>query len=142
MPDEPILKERWRGEGLLEWLKTDPLLLDLHALPVFIQDELDAMKTAKTYEDYVFEIGSVLVERFLVLKFVLYREDAGEGERTIDDADWECSRTLEEARGAIEEHIFANVDDGYENRCLVFDTDNRTEVKWHEVRHIAWGENA
>jgi len=136
MPEEPILKERWRVEAILAWLRGNKELEDCR-LVGNAEDELASLEEAKSYADHEFDETSLTRERFLVVKLIIYCPE--DGEREIDDLDWASVGTLELAKHEVDDHVFSDRRADYFYECKVFDTNLRREQPWHEVRYIEWG---
>ena len=135
MPEEPILKEQWRANAILAWLKADAELKDCR-LVGNVEDELAELEEAKSYADYEFH-DTLTQERFLVVKLTIYCPE--DGERELDEMDWVSVPTLELAKHELEDHIFTERRADYFYECKVFDTNLRREQPWHEVRYTEWG---
>lgn len=136
MPQEPIAKERWRGEGILAWLDGDPQLKTLESVRDIVADEVVDLPEANDYAAHVFVSRSVLTERYFVLELTTYTD--GEDAPEVDEWDWSCCRTLDEAKEAVEGHLFNEYLSGYSPACRVFDADARRELDFDVVQAITW----
>lgn len=127
MPTEPILKEKWRAEGILAWLtKNYPKRNQLADLKQWVEEQratLAALRPGTGYADYSFRSDSSVIDRYWVLLL------------TGLAMEWHSDRsvaTLEEAEDVVLRFTDMAVS------CRVFDTHLRRELKFRVVRNVKW----
>ncbi len=72
--------------------------------------------------------------RFIILRWMDYRGKVD----NIEDSN-DCD-TLDASKAEVENWICEDSRPEYVRRCRVFDCDTATEMTWHEIREIRWGE--
>lgn len=136
MPADVRGAEQWRAEAVLKWLNEDDELKECSHLIGHVEDAQGVLDDDEEYKDRDHEDLPVTAHRFLIVKLIIYCPE--DGEREIDEVDWEPADDLEKAKHEVEDHIFEDTRADYFHECRVFDANVRRELKFDAVKYIEW----